>query len=106
MKTIFASLVILFSQFSFAGDPVLGWECSEWADHTYILYCGGAVIAGHYAKGIDCVNARKEICGQSIGDYECRKWPDNTYYLYCGGAYIGHYDTAIACVKGHRATCD
>src|SRR4051812_1907373 len=106
MKIIFILSIFLFSQFASAADQVLGWECSEWPDHTYILYCGGAYIGSHYAKGVDCVNARKEICGISIGDYECRKWPDNTYYLYCGGAYMGHYDTAIACVKGKRATCD
>lgn len=107
MKAVLFALAAFFGSTSAqaAEAPVPGWECSRWADGTYYLYCGGAVI-GHYQKALDCISARKEICGPAQSDYECRRWPDDTYYLYCGTAYIGHYKTAKECIKGKRALCD
>lgn len=81
------------------------YECSQWADGTYNLYCGGAFIK-KFKTSLECVQGRKKICGSSATDFECNRWADDTYNLFCDGAFIKKYPNAIACVQGKRELCD
>jgi hypothetical protein len=103
----FALFSFLETSSSYANESQSNWSCGYSINHNkHRLHCGGAFI-GDYQSAIECVQARKQICGTSGGDYSCH-WGIGYEFveLTCGGAYIGRYKNPIACVKAKRAICD